>query len=96
MNGLFVTRNLQVAAYLVALGAPFPTTKAEESNRPGVVTFEFPDPTGEWLQESKGLDLSDAQADTCHVPRARLFYAQKLLRDHMNRALGRNHSGVMR
>jgi len=96
MNGSFSTRNLQVAAYVLAIGAPYPTTRTEESDRPGMVTFTFADPQGEWTREAKGLDLSDAQADTCHVPCPRIFEAQRLLRDDMQRALGRERSGARR
>jgi len=96
MNGFFITRNLQGAAYVLTLGAPYPTTRADETDKPGVVSFTFEDPDGEWQREARGLDLSNPEADRCHVPCARLFAAQKLLRDDVNRALGREHSGVRR
>jgi len=68
MNGVFATSNLRVAAYILTIGAPYPSTRAEENDRSGVVSFTFEDPQGEWQREAKARDLSDAQADKCHVP----------------------------
>jgi len=41
MNGFFITPNLYVAAYVLTKGAPYPTTRADESDKPGVVSFAF-------------------------------------------------------
>ena len=94
MNKSFSTRNPQVAAYILALGAPYPVTAPDST--PGMVVFTFDDPTDEWRQEAAKLNLSDGESDVCSAPAARLFLAQRYLRDDMSRVLGRSHSGVKR
>jgi hypothetical protein len=84
----FTTTSLSVATYLTAVGADYPVIKSEPS-RNGVVVFEFPDPVGEWRVSARQLNLEDTESDVCHVPAARLFAAWKLLREDMNKALGR-------
>jgi hypothetical protein len=45
MNGEFLTRNTEIAIFVLAAGGPLPT--AQELD-PGRVTFAFLDPAGEW------------------------------------------------
>ena len=94
MNGTFTRRNPQVGAYLLALGARYPTTTPDSTA--GMVVFTFDDPTDEWCREAAKLNLSDGESDVCVVPAARLSLAQRYLRDDMSRVLGRRHSGVKR
>ena len=84
----FTTTSLAVASYLTACGAPYPTVKTEAPK--GVVIFEFQDTDdGEWRREAVKLRFEDTTSDVCLIPAARLFAAQKYLRDDMNTVLGR-------
>jgi hypothetical protein len=76
----FQTPKMNIAIYLVATGAPMPELLEEMTGR---ITFVFHDPQGEWQQEALRLDLRDTESDQCSVPVARIFAAERILRDAM-------------
>jgi hypothetical protein len=78
MNGSFVTRNLNVAAYLLTIGMPYPTLTPDGQN---YVTFKFDDPRGECIAADRELDLGDTDSDDkCCLPAARIFRALQMLK----------------
>ena len=79
MQGLicFQTPKLNLAVYLLAVGAPMPELREE---RPGQIIFAFQDPQGDWQKEALRLDLRDTESDDCSVPVARVFAAERILR----------------
>lgn len=86
MNGEFLTRNQNVAAYVLAIGGPVPVCEDLDQ---GYFTFRFADESGEWKRVARELDLSDTETDKCHVPAARLFTAISMIRDMLNEKRGR-------
>jgi len=84
MNGIFSTTNLNVAVWLLASGHPMP----EITNGNGRATFEFADQSGDVRRAAVSLDLQNTTDDVCCVPVARVFAAQRILRDELNEKLG--------
>ena len=70
----FRTRFLPLAAYLIAVGAPFPGIEGEKPKN----AFTFDDPSGEWQAAAREFDHGDEES--CCVPARRLFESEKLLR----------------
>lgn len=84
MNGIFTSTNLNVAVWLLASGHPMPEITSDN----GRATFEFADPSGEVRRAALSLDLHNTVDDVCSVPVARIFAAQRILRDALNEKLG--------
>jgi hypothetical protein len=85
MTGEFLTRNLYVASYILAIGGPMPTAKDQDE---GPISFAFEDPTGEWKRLAAEFNLQDTDSEVCLVPAARLFEALRILRDLMHAKTG--------
>jgi hypothetical protein len=75
----FVTKNLQLASFILARGAEFSAVKGV----PGRAEFVFLD-----SEEKLGWEAELLRADT-PVPALQLFWAMRELRAQMDKAFGR-------